>query len=104
MGREAEFPTEGAKIAFALSYVKGENVTSWVDWMFSLINERSREAPRTIDQFFQYLNAFFGDPDEKSTAKMKLDKLYQSGKVQDYVLAFQGLAWKTGYSDGELEH
>src|SRR5260370_5946016 len=35
---------------------------------------------------------------------MKLDKLYQSGKVQDYVLDFQGLAWKTGYSDGELEH
>ena len=35
---------------------------------------------------------------------MSMDNLVQTGRVETYITEFQGLAWKTRYSDAELEH
>jgi len=51
-----------------------------------------------------YLKIYFGDPDEKSTARHDLDHLVQVRRVEEYVTAFQSIAYKTEYSEAELEH
>jgi len=93
MDKEDEFPTEGAKIAFALSYCKGGTVGTWVDWMFSLITDHAPEAPCTIEDFYGYLNAFFGDPDKEAMARMNWTNSINR-EESNLVTEFQGLAWK----------
>jgi hypothetical protein len=102
--RKAEFPSERSKIAFVLSYCSGPGVESWVEWVMSMMDTRSIDAPKNVKDLLQYLSAYFGDPDEKMTAKMQLDKLFHKDRIEKYVMEFQSLAWKTGYSDEELEH
>jgi hypothetical protein len=102
--KSKEFNTELEKMLWITSLCHGEAVEGWVDWITSMLNEKNPKAPKKASEMLAFLNAYFGDPDEVSTARHKLDQLKQTGRMEDYVVAFQSVAYKTKYTEGELEH
>jgi hypothetical protein len=102
MGRSGEFGSEGHKIAFIMSYCRGPGVNGWMDYMTKSVDNGT--GPRTGNELLDYMRAYYGDPDEKTTSRTELDKLVQKGRVEEYVIQFQSIAYKTGYSEAELEH
>jgi hypothetical protein len=102
--KSKEFNTELEKMLWITSLCHGEAVEGWVDWITSMLNEKNPKAPKKASEMLAFLNAYFGDPDKVSTARHKLDQLKQTGRMEDYVVAFQSMAYKTKYREGELEH
>jgi len=99
-----EFQTEMEKQLWITSLCHGKVVEGWVDWVTSMLVDRNVEAPQSATEMLAYLKIYFGDPDEKSTARHDLDHLVQVRRVEEYVTAFQSIAYKTEYSEAELEH
>src|ERR1700733_2416594 len=104
VAKPREFNSEMEKMLWITSLCHGKAVEGWVDWITSMFDEGSVEAPSTVGEMLAYLKVYFGDPDEKSTAQHDLDHLKQTRRVDEYVTAFQSIAYKTKYSAEELEH
>src|SRR5882757_3061185 len=104
MAKQEEFNGERAKIAFILSYCKGGKSDKWANWIFEIIEANEPEAPRTAKEFFNLIQAYFGDPEKQLTARTKLDSLKQNGTVDDYIIEFQELAVEMGYQNHDLCH
>ena len=79
-------------------------VEGWVDWITTMVDQESPEAPKTGLETLAYLKIYFGDPNEEITAQHQLNALTQTKRVDDYVIAFQSIAYKTGYAEKELKH
>jgi hypothetical protein len=68
-----------------------------MDYMTKAVAEGS--GPRTGNELLDYMKAYYGDPDEKTTARTELDKLVQKARVEEYVIQFQSITYKIGYSE-----
>src|SRR5882724_11232832 len=102
--KRKEFTSEMDKMLWITSLCDGEAVEGWVDWITSMLNEKNEKAPKKASEMLAFLGAYFGDPDEVLTARHKLDQLKQTKRIEEYVIAFQSVAYKTKYTEAELEH
>jgi hypothetical protein len=104
MARPEMFTYEDARIAFILSYCKGPKIDDWANMVFEDILAGRLAAPATGNSLMLRIKTQFGDPHEAMTAQMKLDRLTQTGSVDDYIISFRTLAQKTGYDEIALTH
>src|SRR5882724_3946958 len=102
--KRKEFGSEMEKMLWITSLCDGEAVEGWVDWITSMLNEKNEKAPKKASEMLMFLNTYFGDPDKVSTARHKLDQLKQTRRMEEYVVTFQSIAYKTKYTEAELEH
>src|SRR5882724_3612117 len=102
--KRKEFSSEMDKMLWITSLCDGEAVEGWVDWITLMLNEKNKKAPKKASEMLAFLSAYFGDPDEVSTARHKLDQIKQTRRIEEYVVAFQSIAYKTKYTEAELEH
>src|SRR5882724_203136 len=88
--------SDRAKIAFILTYLKGPAPSAWKRQYIISTNNRSD----TFDEFKARFNAAYGDPNKKSNALTKLERLFQ-GKCpfEQYLANFLILKAKTGLQD-----
>ena len=100
--RPADFPTDGQRILFALSYMKGGIAGAWAARFVEQV-EAGRPPAETWVQFRDSFRHTFADPDPGATARIRMSELRQGAHVVDlYIMDFQELAVRTGY--GEVAH
>ena len=102
--KKGEFANEKEKILWITLLCSGRTVEGWVDWITTMVDQESPEAPKTGLETLVYLKIYFGHPNEETTAQHQLDALTQTKRVDDYVIAFQSIAYKTGHAEKELKH
>ena len=102
--KSGDFRSEMDKMLWITALCDGRAVEGWVDWVTSLLDGMTNDAPRTAHELLGFLKVYFGDPDEKTTACHELDRLTQTGRVEAYVTAFQSIAFKTKYTENETTH
>lgn len=112
--RAAEFPDEATKISFALSYIHGEKVNSWVERAMDTINNVGKPHPVTgnpielpfkdWDDFMTKFLERFSDPSPKQTAQHKLYLLRQSNfeRALDFCQEFDRYAALSGFNEEAL--
>jgi len=65
--------SDRAKIAFVLTYLKGPAPSAWKrQYIISTYNQTD-----SLARFKEHFNAAYGDPNKKSNALTKLERLYQ---------------------------
>jgi len=104
MGKPRNFPTENAKIFFALSYCEGTLVEEWVTMTTNDIVNFAAGSIVTYGQLRQVIEEQFGNPDKRRTAQKELAKLKQTGDCEQYVISFRIKAKQTGYDTEALVH
>jgi len=88
--------SDRARIAFILTYLKGPAPSTWKrQYIISTYNRMD-----TFDEFKKCFNMAYGDPNKKSTALTKLERLYQGKRpfeqyLADFLILKAGLACKT---------
>jgi len=77
------FKSEMEKQLWITSLCHGKAVEGWVDWVTSMLVDRNVEAPQSATEMLAYLKIYFGDPDEKSTARHDLDTSYKCEELKN---------------------
>jgi hypothetical protein len=98
-GRAPEFPTDFAKVYFAVSYLKDGKAKKWLDNLL--------QDGQTIVEIFPTWNSFvkafrgrWDDPLAGDHARRLIKELQQGkGTVNDYISSFEEYEKKTGYDD-----
>ena len=76
--KKGEFANEKEKIMWITLLCNGRLVEGWVDWITTMVDQESPEAPTTGLETLAYLKIYFGDPNEEITAQHQLDALTQT--------------------------
>jgi len=88
--------SDKAKIAFILTYLKGPTPSAWKRQYIVSTNNRSD----SFDKFKERFNAAYGDPNKKSNALTKLERLYQGKRpFEQYLADFLILKAESGLQD-----
>lgn len=96
--RAIEFEDKGAKIIWALTYIKGPEVDSWVE---NLLEHRIGKI--SWDEFIAAFRTCFSNHNPAETARNYIDQIQQGMRSADmYMLAFMLKADKTGYNNTAL--
>ena len=91
--------TDGQKITFALSYMKGGTAGTWAKRKVLQLSKQGQ----TWDEFLSDLQATFSDPDPVGTARHKIDLLKQgTNSAEEYAASFRELMDDTGFNDAAL--
>jgi hypothetical protein len=103
--RPADFPTDGQRILFALSYMKGGTAGPWADRFVEQV-EAGQPPAQTWADFRESFRRTFADPDPGATARLRMSQLRQGTRVVDlYIAEFQELAARTNYDDvAHIDH
>jgi len=91
--------TDGQRMTFALSYMKGGTAGQWAK---RKVKQLQKEG-QNWDEFLADFQASFSDPDPAGTARHKIDLLRQgSNSADEYVASFRELMDDTGFNDAAL--
>ena len=107
----AQFESEASKILYAASYLRGaaaEWFAGYLEDYLDNMNTPDNQADETklifasFESFTKAITRIYGDPDQYKRAVMSIQRLRQTGSVQEYTSSFYALSNKTSWDDDAL--
>ena len=107
----AQFATEVSKILYAASYLRGEAAEWFARYLEDYLDNIETPSDRgddtkkvfgSFDSFKDAITKIYGDPDQYKKAIVGIQRLTQTGSVQEYTSRFYALSNKTEWDDDAL--
>src|SRR5438876_10759530 len=107
----AQFPTETSKTLYAASYLRGQAAEWFAGYLKDYLdnmhtpNKMGDEAKvifESFDNFRRAIVRIYGDPDQYKKAAINIQRLQQTGSVQEYTSKFYTMSAKTEWDDDAL--
>ena len=97
-GNQAMFPDEARKVAFALTYLRGEAQDWSRPYIDATVAQQMPPELQDFELFLAQLRAAYGDVDPKGTASTHLLELQQTGSVAEYAAKFRAYKSLSGWN------
>ena len=97
-GNWAMFSDDARKIAFALTYLRGEAQDWSRPYIEAMVSQQMPPELQDFELFLAQLRAAYGDVDPKGTASNHLLELRQTGSVAEYAAKFRAYKSLSGWN------
>ena len=107
----AQFATKVSKILYAALYLRGEAAEWFAGYLEDYLDNMETPSDQgddtkkvfgSFDSFKDAITKIYGDPDQYKKAIVGIQRLTQTGSVQEYTSRFYALSNKTEWDDDAL--